>query len=405
MIKYFVLMFCFTFFSCGDNNDSSKSQNEKKDKKDKKEVNSKKSTGNERTLTDFKNHRKFSLKDYYSKNDTLDEIVEKIFDGLKDDEKISQMIITSVGNYGKPVEQVMSLIKSKKVGGVVFLGGSKEKFKNLIIDFTKVNEGVNSLPLIYSTDAEPSLINMKISGLDNFPPTNTINKPEESKKNAKEISEILKSIGFNQNFAPVCDNNINKEIIGNRSFGNDPDKIEKLTSSFIEETQTNNIIATAKHFPGHGNVKGDSHKSLVYIDGELKELDIYKKLLMNKNQLAVPISIMIGHIAIKNNKEDYNTNDYPASLSPKIVTELLKKKMHFTGIVITDGMNMGALNSLRHPSFLAVEAGCDMVLMPSDEEQLFKSILSEFKANPKFQSQINDSVKKIIRAKVCLGMN
>mgnify|MGYP001168776525 FL=1 len=402
MIKYLLAILCLTFFSCGENKQTPEIQSNKEPVG---KINEDESNNNNFEFeNNNENHKLFSLGDYFTHNDTLGKIVDNIFNRMNDGDKVAQMIITSTGNYGKSPDHIINLIKNRKIGGVVFLGGSIDKFRGLIKDFTNTARKNNSLPLIFSTDAEPSLINIKISGLESFRPTNTIKTLSQSKQTAMEISEILKSIGFQQNFAPVCDNNINREIIGNRSFGSNLEDIEQLASRFIEETQSENIIATAKHFPGHGNVKGDSHKSLVYIDGELKELDVYENLIQNKNLLAIPISIMVGHIAIRNNKDGFDTDNYPATLSRKIVTVLLKQQMNYTGIVITDGMNMGALNSFSRPSFLAVKAGCDMILMPSDEEQLYTSILTEYKENKEFQDQINESVKKIIRAKVCLGM-
>lgn len=385
-------MLCFTIFSCGENKIDSSTQNKKISiKEDDKNLDNKQ-----------ENKSKFTLADFYSEKIELTKKVEEVFISMTDDERVAQMIITSTGNNGKPSEYVENLIRNKKVGGIVFLGGTKEKFESLISEFTKINKEKSKLPLIYSTDAEPSLINMKISGIDIFKPTNTISTQKASEEAAEKISKILQKIGFDQNFAPVCDNNANKEIIGNRSFGSNPEDIIKLSNSFIEKTQSNNIIATAKHFPGHGNVKGDSHKSLVSINGELKELGVYKNLISNKNTVAIPISIMVGHIAIKNN-EEYDTYNYPATLSKKIVTGLLKNKLQFKGIIITDGMNMGALNTFTNPSLKAVEAGCDMILMPSDEEQLLNSILLKLNKEPDFKNQIYDSVKKIIRVKVCLG--
>ncbi|MBX7044245.1 MAG: glycoside hydrolase family 3 protein [Ignavibacteria bacterium] len=399
MLKFLIVILCICFISCDENKSTVELQkNQTNDNKNQKEA------PKSETYTEERNDvsKKFELKDFYSSNPELDKKVDEVFSTMSDEDRIAQMIITSTGKYGKSPEFVLDLIKRRKIGGVVFLGGSQSKFKNLIQGFNKTAKESGSLPLIFSTDAEPSLINIKISGLEEFNPTNQIKTEKSSKESASKISSILNDLGINQNYAPVCDININKEIIGNRSFGDSSELIERLSSIFIETTQKNGIVATAKHFPGHGNVKGDSHKSLVYIDGELDELEVYENLINNSNLMAIPISIMVGHIAIKNNNE-FDTYNYPSTLSKKIVSGLLKEKMKFKGIVITDGMNMGALNSFTKPSLQAVKAGCDMILMPTDEEQLLTSILSELK-NPEFRNQINETVKKIIRAKVCLRL-
>lgn len=340
----------------------------------------------------------FTLKDFYSDNRILAQRVDTVFSGLNDDEKIAQMIITSAGTLGKQTNRVIELIKTKKIGGVLLLGGSKETLTNLVKDFKRTADSTKSLPMIFSTDGEPGLINLKISGIRKFKPANSIKTIEESGEISGDISIILKEIGINQNYAPVCDLSLNKEIISSRSFSNNKDELIKLAVEFIKQTQARNIAATVKHFPGHGNVIGDSHKELVFVDGELKELDIFKEMV---NQGV--ISVMVGHIAVKNN-EKYNTDGLPSTLSRKIVTDLLKNELGFKGIIITDGMNMGALNAFTSPSLNAVKAGCDLILMPSDEGKLLDSIKKEMEKDSKFREQVYESVKKIIRLKLCLGL-
>jgi len=340
----------------------------------------------------------FKLTDYFSDNTYLAEFTDQIFEELSDEERISQMIITSAGKNGKPEETIFKLIQNKQIGGIVLLGGDTSYLKNLIVKCNEIAGNSKSLPLLYSTDAEPSLINMKISNIEKFNPTNTIVSESESRNVANKISLILKEIGIQQNYSPVCDFSFNKDIIGNRSFGNDENEVVRLSKEFINSTQENNIVATAKHFPGHGAVTGDSHKQLVTINGEIKELNIFKSIIKDS-----VISIMVGHIAIKNNVK-YNTDGLPASLSKNIVTDLLKNELEFKGLIITDGMNMKAVNNFDTPSLKAIEAGCDLILMPSDESKLLNSVLLKIKTNENFKQQIYDSVKKIIKVKICLGL-
>ena len=344
------------------------------------------------------NKEPFTLNDFYSDNSKLDSVNENVFSGLSDEECIGQMIVVSAGDLGKSTEQTDALINKRKIGGVLLLGGSKDAFTDMITGFKTTASNSGSLPLIFSEDAEPSLMNLKITGIKDFPPTNSIKTVQESGKIANDICQILKEIGINQNYAPVCDFELNKEIIGNRSFGSDENVVSKLAGEFIKQTQSNNIIATAKHFPGHGNVKGDTHKELVYIDGEMKELGVFAEMIKQG-----VISVMVGHIAIKNN-DKYNTNGKPSTLSRKIVTSLLKEELGFKGIVVTDGMNMGALDAFKSASLSAIKAGCDMILMPGNESQLINSVKKEMNRDDNFRLQIYESVKKIIRAKICLGL-
>lgn len=390
-INYYILVcIIFLLIGCGDkdSDQSSEIKDENRDTIKKLDDNS----------DDSKLSDKFTLKDFYSENTNIDKKVYEIFNSLNEEEKIAQMIIQAAGKYGKSEQEIINLLKSKRIGGVLLLKGSKEEFTRYVKKFSSDSLKSNSLSLIFSADAEPSLINKKIAGVKKFEPTNGIKNVEECKVVANEISDVLKSIGINQNYAPVCDFPYNKEIIGDRSFGKDEVERIQLVTEFMKVTQNNNIIATAKHFPGHGNVKGDSHKEIVYIRGELKELNVFEEIIN-----AGVISVMVGHIAIENN-ENYNTDGLPSTLSRKIVTDLLKKELRFKGLVVTDAMNMEAVSKFQTPSLKAIEAGCDMILMPSDEYKLILSVKEKMDNDPEFREQVYESVRKVIRVKVCLGI-
>ncbi len=340
----------------------------------------------------------YTLLDFTKEDSVLNRRVNLLFESLNDSERVAQMIMTSAGTNGKSFETVRNLITSKKVGGVILMGGSRTSFKNLINKFDSINQKNNYLPFFYSIDAEPGFVGSRINGTSSFPPQSKINSASESDTIARKTSIILQDIGLNMNFAPVCDISNNKEIIGNRSFGKDSNKIMEFASAYIKETQNNNIIATIKHFPGHGNVKGDSHKDVVFIDGPLTELETFRKII-NSGVVAV----MVGHIAIKNSTE-YETNGIPSSLSKKIITDLLRNKIGFKGLIITDALNMGGVTRFDKPALKAALAGCDILLMPTDEQKLLNSILTEMANNLEFKKQVYESVKRIIKAKICLNL-
>jgi beta-N-acetylhexosaminidase len=390
-IFYFFVIVLLFFNSC---NDEQKNQH----KKDTLQSNIRK-TKTEDSFDSIKpgNEYHFTLKNYYSQNRNIDRITDSVFNTLSDEQRIGQMIITSGGRLGKPDSHLFKLIKSKSIGGILLLGGTKTQFKEQISKYSLLNDSLKALPLIFSADAEPGLINTKIGGLKKFNPANSIKTEIESFSTGKDISDILKEIGINQNYAPVCDIAFNKEIIGDRSFGNDEKKVIKLSESFINATQDNNIIATAKHFPGHGSIDGDTHKEDVTISGDIKELNIFKEVIK-----AGVISIMVGHIIVENRK--YSSGGLPSTLSRTIVTDLLKKELGFKGIVITDGMNMKAVTVHGSSSLKAVLAGCDMILMPADELKLIYSVKNEMDKDEIIKKQVYESVKKIIRSKICLGL-
>lgn len=339
----------------------------------------------------------YTLKDFYTENPTLDIKVNMIYDRLTNEERVGQMIVPAAGKLGKNTDYVLGLVKQKKIGGILLLNGTVTSFKSLIKTFDSANATVEGLPLMYSADAELSLINMKIKETQTVKYANKITSVKEVKTETNKIAEELNNMGISYDYAPVVDLSPNKTV-SFRSFGLSKDTIMKYSVAFIEALQNKNIVATAKHFPGHGYVVGDTHKQLVYIDGEMKEISVYEPLIE-----AGVISVMVGHIAVKNN-EKYNTNDLPATVSRGIVTDLLKTEMGFKGIVITDAMGMGGVKSVPKSGLKASMAGCDILLMPVDELVVIDDILEELKTNKDYQKQVEESVKKIIRLKVCLGL-
>ena len=226
---------------------------------------------------------------------------------------------------------------------------------------------------------------------------NEMKSIDEVRNCAQTISKDLNAIGINYNFSPVVDMSPNATV-GFRSFGAVPANIIPWSGAFIEETQKQGIIATAKHFPGHGLVSGDTHKALQVIDGELKEIQNYPPLIAQG-----VLSIMVAHIAVQNNNK-YNTNGLPSTCSKAIVTDLLKKEMGFKGLIVTDAMNMGGVVAVPEAAYKAVAAGCDIVLMPLDAKKAHSEILAHYHHDAVFKAQVDAAAKKIIRMKIAMGL-
>lgn len=347
--------------------------------------------------TVFSQNEKLSLQDFFKPNTYLDAVVEAEFNKMDDTLRVAQLIMPAAGRLGETNEKIESYIKKRLIGGVLLLNGTMDGFKKMVTDFNALNTKHGGLPFFYSADAEPSLVNRKIQGSAVYKKANEIKTIEEVRKSAEIISKDLQAIGINFNFAPVVDMPPNKTV-GYRSMGTHEDSIVPWAAEFIRVTQEMQIIATAKHFPGHGYVVGDTHMQLVYIDGEMREVKNYPRLIADG-----VLSIMIAHIAVKNN-EEYNTDGLPASVSRKIVTDLLRTKLGFQGLIVTDAMNMGGVASVPNASRRAIEAGCDIVLMPLNVEQSHKEILEKYQSDLVFRSQVDASVKRIIRMKYCLGL-
>jgi beta-N-acetylhexosaminidase len=339
----------------------------------------------------------FELSDFLEENKDLDEKVDLQFKNMSDSALVAQLIMPATGRLGLPKEDVVKFTKKGIIGGVLMLNGTVDEFTSWIKEFEAINKKKGNLPFLYSADAEPSLVNRKITGSTPVKKAQEVKSLEEAIEVAKLISADLNKIGINYNFAPVVDVSTNATV-GYRGFGAKKENLLPWSKAFIAETQKNNIIATAKHFPGHGLVSGDTHKSLQTINGELKELDNYPPLIADG-----VLSIMIAHIAIENNKQ-YDTKGMPATTSETIVTELLRKKLGFNGLIVTDAMNMGGVSKVPNASEKAINAGCDIVLMPLDIEKSFQDIYTRMKKDKEFRTKVEQAAKRVIRMKICLGL-
>lgn len=339
----------------------------------------------------------FLLSDFFKEDDLLNNYIDSIFNSLSPHARVAQLIMPAIGDHGQTEATINKLVLENKIGGVLMLNGTKSQFTNWISKYNHWNDSLNHVPFLYSADAEPSLVNRKIINSTPVKKANKLQSKKDVIEVANTISMDLNEIGINYNFAPVVDMSPNKTV-GWRSFGHEPDSVIPWSTAFVKETQKHQIMATAKHFPGHGFVEGDTHKKLVYINGEMKELINYPDLIDNH-----VMSIMIAHIAVRNNSK-YSTSGLPATTSRKIVTDLLKDSLGFKGLIVTDAMNMGGVSNIRNANKLAVMAGCDILLMPLDASKAHEDLLELYIENEDAQAEIDNSVKKIIRAKLCLGI-
>jgi beta-N-acetylhexosaminidase len=343
---------------------------------------------NNRTLSDFFKSEKYSKE------------VDSIFNKLSIDEKAAQLIMpaASTNNYGLSFEEIKKLYVEKKIGCILFLKGTSTSFKQLNAELKNIAKKNNLLEPIISADAEPTLLHNKFTDLKKITPAIEQKSVNQVLNNCEIIVETLNNIGIKINFAPVVDVSSNKSIINNRSWGNSSEIICDHSKAFIDYHLNREIVTVLKHFPGHGNVKGDSHKKLVYIDGDLDELDNFKNLIKEN-----AIGIMVGHIAIQNNSK-WNTDGLPSTLSKNIVTTLLKNSLDFKGVVFTDAMNMGAVKDIPDASYKALCAGVDVIVAPLNIEKLHSKIKQELETNGKYKNQFEESIKKIIRLKYILNM-
>ncbi|WP_343604288.1 glycoside hydrolase family 3 N-terminal domain-containing protein [Fluviicola sp.] len=367
--------------ACGQNNTETKTETKKEERK-------------VPQLPEIK--RTYALSDYLSTNADLDKDVDALFKTLDDTAIVAQLIMPAVGRLGNTPQSIKALIGKRTIGGVLMLNGTKTEFTSWITEFNELNAQNGNPGFLYSADAEPTLFNRKISGTPVVKKASEITSLAEVNQCADTIAANLKAIGINYNFAPVVDLAKNGTV-GYRGFAKVEANNIPWSNAFIARMQQQGIIATAKHFPGHGLVSGDTHKSLQAIDGELKEVSTYPELI----QKGV-LSIMIGHLAVVNNPK-YNTNGLPATCSKVIVTDLLRKELGFKGLVVTDAMNMGGVTAVKGNSVQAIEAGVDILLMPLDCMKSHAEILAKYRTDAAFKAIVDAAAKRVLRMKLCAG--
>lgn len=323
-------------------------------------------------------------------------LVDSIYNRLTLEQKAAQLIMVGTSEkygIGLPYPTVKYLVKNNIVGSVLFLKGYSQHFKQQRIELDSTNK--SAINQLYACDCEPSLFHKKFIDVDSVFPSSYLTDTFLVNQTVTIINSKMNDMGLQINFAPVVDVAINQEIINNRSFGNNPQMIEILSKQFIKKSKQQHVFCAIKHFPGHGAVTGDTHKEKVFIDGDLTELEMFKTLI----NTAQPAFVMIGHMSVENNP-NYSTNGKPCTISKNIVTDLLKTKIGYNGIVITDAMNMKAVKSYTNADWQAILAGNDIILMPNDAAKLHTEIMANLKLNNALSKQLEISIKKVLKLKI-----
>ncbi len=224
----------------------------------------------------------------------------------------------------------------------------------------------------------------------------------------KTIAIEARAAGIHWIFAPDADvnNNPDNPIINVRSYGEDPASVASFVTEFVRGVEENGALATAKHFPGHGNVSVDSHLALAVVSGDREELDSTELVPFRAAIGAGVSSIMPGHLSVPALEADPNV---PATLSsPKILTGLLREQMKFNGLIVTDAMDMGGVTSLYPPgeaAVRAVEAGADVLLMAPVPDAAMAGLEQAVASGRLSEKRIDVSVRKLLAAKAHLGLD
>lgn len=353
-----------------------------------------------------------------NKEPTVDEKVEKIVNNMTLEEKVGQIFMVAPEAVDKDggsttvfTENIEKEIEKYNLGGYIL-------FASNIENPTQTQELINGLkksskiqPFV-GVDEEGGRVarigKNSAMGVEKIEPMAQVGKSqnyERANEIGTTIGKYIKNLGFNLDFAPDTDvlTDSNNTEIGDRSFGNDPEVVGKMATEVVKGLQSENISTVLKHFPGHGGSIGNSHQGFSLsnrTEEELKKCEIvpFKTAIENGADC-----VMVAHMSLPNVTGD----NIPATLSKKVVTNMLKTELNFKGVVFSDSMSMGAITEnygTGDACVKAVEAGIDMVLMPENLDEAYNAVLEAVKNGKISQERLDDAVSRIIKAKIQRGI-
>ena len=331
--------------------------------------------------------------------------VDSIYQSLSLDQKIGQLFTPMV--FSKKDEdhfdEIKNLIEKYYIGGIIFSLGSPFKQSQWLNEF----QSISKVPLMISMDAEWGVA-MRLDSVIAFPWSMTLGAIKDNtviRRIGQRMGEQERILGVHMSYAPVLDINTNPEnpIIGNRSFGEDPKRVADKGVALMKGHHDAGILTSGKHFPGHGDTAKDSHKTLPTVNFDrfrLENTEIYPFRKAIEQGLS---SIMTAHLNVP--ALTFSTD--PTSLSYSLVTKYLRQNIGFNGLAVTDALNMkGAVpsNSDNNIDLLALLAGNDVLLISQDIPQGIEKIKNAYDNLPIVKRRVEESVKKILKAKYKVGL-
>lgn len=344
--------------------------------------------------------------------------VESTLAQMSLDEKVGQILFTTYhgsftatdsGAYADMVHDVEKL----HVGGFINithgspLGVVKSQAYPTAVLANQL-QAKSKLPLLIGADFERGTA-MRLDEGTSFPTAMALaaaGNPKDAYTMGKITALEGRAVGVQWIYAPDSDvnNNPDNPIINTRSFGEDPEKVAQFVSEFIRGVQDNGGLATAKHFPGHGDTSADSHIDLPVIRADRQRIETLELVPFRAAIASGADTIMTGHLSIPALEPDPNV---PATLSPNILTGLLRDELHFHGLVVTDAMDMGGITVRYAPGDAALRAfaaGADALLMPPVPEAAFDALKAAVKSGRIKRERLDASVRRILQAKARLGL-
>lgn len=339
----------------------------------------------------------------------VDKIKDKV-ESMSLEEKIGQLFI--VGFEGEEInDEIVDLVKNQKVGGLIYFSRNIVDSNQIINLNNEIKAIEKDIPLFISVDEEGGVVSRVPEEFVKLPSSGYIgqfNDENLSYNVGKIIAKELNSLGFNMDFAPVLDidSNPNNTVIGERAFGNNSEIVSRLGIKTMEGIKDGKIIPVVKHFPGHGDTDVDSHYGLPIVKKTLEELENlefipFKNAIDNGADVVMISSIILESI----------DNEYPATMSKKVTTDILRDSLGFDGVIATDDMTMGAIvdnYNLADAVIMSINAGSDLVLVCHGYDDIINSIVAVKDAvNSKIISEekIDESVYRILKLKDKYNVN
>ena len=344
--------------------------------------------------------------------------VESTLRKMTVDEKIGQLLFTtyhgSLTSTDSPAyEQLLHDVQDLHVGGFIVvthgspLGIVKSQAYPTAVLANQL-QAKSKLPLLVGADFERGTA-MRYDEGTSFPTAMAVaagGYPKDAYTMGKITALEARATGVQWVYAPDSDvnNNPGNPIINTRSFGENPHRVAEFVSAFVKGVEDNGALATAKHFPGHGDTAADSHIDLPTIPASRERLEHLELVPFRAAITAGVDTIMTGHLSVPALESDPNT---PATLSPKILQGLLRKELGYQGLIVTDAMDMGGITVRYAPgeaAVRAVAAGVDCVLMPPVPDAAFEALQGAVKSGRISKERLDESVRRILQAKARLGL-
>jgi beta-glucosidase-like glycosyl hydrolase/CubicO group peptidase (beta-lactamase class C family) len=336
--------------------------------------------------------------------------VESTLRRLTLEEKVAQLVVVwtpgSYASHESPRWQDLErLIVGRKLGGFVFSIGDVYEYA---VQANKLQR-LSDVPLLFAADLEYGPA-MRVRGATRFPhamaigATRTVRYAYEV---GKATAEEARALGIVQNYAPVADvnNNAKNPVINIRSYGDDVKLVSDMVSAFVKGTQDAGVIATVKHYPGHGDTDVDTHLGLPTINYNKERFEKIELAPFREAFKAGAMSVMVGHISVP---AFDSVTGIPATVSPRITTNLLRDQEGFQGLVVTDALGMRGISSKYAPAeaaLLALKAGNDLLLMPVDADVAIDAIIAAVKRGEISEERITASVRKLLKYKKWAGLD